>query len=255
MNESPHIAKTAHLIAGVDEVGRGPIAGPVVIAAVILPEQSNGTHYDDSKALSEEKRDRLADEILKEAIDWVLIALGPRTIDELNILGATKRAMITAIEMLNASMALVDGNMKLETSRPYRSIIKGDALHREIGAASIIAKVWRDRLMARYDSLFEGYQFEKHKGYPTKVHKEALQNLGVSPIHRRSYRTVYEISSAFEQLLLSEDGDEFIIRKSEGDYSDFPTPTPANSPHSKDAGSMGRRDGGQFPHQDGLLYS
>jgi ribonuclease HII len=155
-------------LAGVDEVGRGPLAGPVVVSAVSFPEGSDLSHFTDSKKVTKRNRDRFCEEILSLASRWVVVGLGPTTIDSLNILGATRKAMVMAIEEISLPLALVDGNMKLETSRPYRSIIKGDQLHPEIGAASILAKVWRDRLMEHYSEIYPGYHFEKHKGYGTK---------------------------------------------------------------------------------------
>lgn len=211
-------------IAGVDEVGRGPIAGPLVVGAALFGGSRSYPHFTDSKALAENKRERLATEILETAERWVLIAVGPQTIDRLNILQATRYAMARAIHHLNAKEALVDGNMTIETSCPYQSIIKGDATHWQIGAASILAKVWRDRLMINYDEIFVGYEFKSHKGYPTPVHKKALAKYGPSPIHRFSYRTVAETEVSVPQAPLAGRSDELVVDSEKDDY--FATTAP-----------------------------
>lgn len=211
-------------IAGVDEVGRGPVAGPVVIAAVCFENSKTIEDYLDSKTLSEKRREALSTQIIANAAQWVLVALGPATIDQMNILQATRFAMKIAIDRMNADEALVDGNMKIETSLPYRSIVKGDSLHREIGAASIIAKVWRDRLMKEYDVIFPGYQFGKHKGYPSKVHQKALEELGPSPVHRFSYSTVSKLGISVPQAPLSEIGDQLTLSSERDSYEFLPKP-------------------------------
>ena len=211
-------------IAGVDEVGRGPIAGPLVVGAALFSDALSYPQFTDSKTLTEKKRENLVAEILETAERWVLIAIGPQTIDRLNILQATRYAMARAIHHLGAKESLVDGNMTLETSQPYRSIIKGDATHWQIGAASILAKVWRDRLMKNYDEIFLGYEFKSHKGYPTPVHKKALAKYGPSPIHRFSYRTVAETQRSVSQVPLAGYSDELVVDSEKDDY--FSTTAP-----------------------------
>ncbi|NBW41003.1 ribonuclease HII [bacterium] len=211
-------------IAGIDEVGRGPIAGPVVVGATCFTSTVSYPQFTDSKSLTEKKREQLVFEILEKADKWVLIAVGPQTIDRLNILEATRHAMTRAMSYLQAEENLVDGNMRLETSLSYTSIIKGDATHWQIGAASILAKVWRDRLMKSYDTIFTGYDFKKHKGYPTPVHKKALIKHGPSPIHRFSYRTVSQLGGEIQRALLTSNSDELLIASEKDDY--FFTPPP-----------------------------
>ena len=179
------------LVAGVDEVGRGPLAGDVVAAAVILrdPPPAGLT---DSKALSPRQRERLAETIRLEAVCWSLGRATVSEIDELNILQASLLAMRRAAETLSVqpSLVLVDGNHLPRWSYEARAIIKGDLTEPSIGAASIIAKVTRDSEMVLLDSQYPGYGFAAHKGYPTKAHLAALAALGVSPVHRRSFAPV-----------------------------------------------------------------
>ena len=176
-------------IAGVDEVGRGPLAGPVVTAAVILPQDFDVLGVDDSKKLSPKKREELYDLIMEKAI---AVSIGRRdadVIDEINILQATKAAMIDAVSGLSIKPdhVLIDA-VKLEgLDIPQTSIIKGDAKSVSIAAASIIAKVTRDREMVEMDSLFPGYAFASNKGYGTKAHYEGLARLGPCPLHRKSF--------------------------------------------------------------------
>ncbi len=176
-------------IAGVDEVGRGPLAGPVVTAAVILPQDFDVLGVDDSKKLSPKKREELYDLIMEKAI---AVSIGRRdadVIDEINILQATKAAMIDAVSGLKIKPdhVLIDA-VKLEgLDIPQTSIIKGDAKSVSIAAASIIAKVTRDREMVKMDSLFPGYAFASNKGYGTKAHYEGLARLGPCPLHRKSF--------------------------------------------------------------------
>jgi ribonuclease HII len=177
-------------VAGVDEVGRGPLAGPVVTAAVILNEPIPGVC--DSKQLSAKKREQLADEIKLRAICYAYGRAEVEEIDELNIHHATLLAMKRAIEGLTIppSEVFVDGLYTPLVLVPCKAIVKGDSLVYQIAAASILAKVARDAEMLAMDSLYPGYQFAAHKGYPTAAHRAALKNLGACPIHRRSYAPV-----------------------------------------------------------------
>ncbi|MBD5631834.1 MAG: ribonuclease HII [Clostridia bacterium] len=176
-------------VCGVDEVGRGPLAGPVVCAAVIMPLESIIEGVDDSKKLTAKKREKLSDEILKTAIAHAICRIEPQIIDEINILEATRLGMKRAIESLSVvpDFVLTDGNMTLDIAFPQKSIIGGDGLSYSIGAASIIAKVYRDKLMEDYDAEYPEYDFASNKGYGTKAHCEALSRKGLSPIHRRSF--------------------------------------------------------------------
>lgn len=178
-------------IVGVDEVGRGPLAGPVVCAAVIMPldDESIIEGIDDSKKLSEKKREDLAEKIKKTALAYTIIETDERTIDEINILEATKLSMKKAVESLALSpdVVLTDGNMTLDISYPQHSIVKGDSLSYSIGAASIIAKVHRDHLMEEYAKTYPQYDFEKNKGYGTAAHIKAIKEYGLCKIHRRTF--------------------------------------------------------------------
>ncbi|MBI3771198.1 MAG: ribonuclease HII [Gammaproteobacteria bacterium] len=182
----------AMLVAGVDEVGRGPLAGPVVTAAVILDPANPIEGLRDSKALSEAQRERLAIEIRAKALAWSLGRAEVEEIDQLNILHATMLAMQRAVAGLTVapSKVLIDGNRCPILSYPAQAIVKGDQSVPAICAASIIAKVARDQEMVAFDQTYPGYGFAKHKGYPAPVHLKALQQLGVTPIHRRSYAPV-----------------------------------------------------------------
>lgn len=181
-----------HHVAGVDEVGRGPLAGPVVTAAVILDPGQPIAGLADSKALSEKRREALFDEIQEKAKAWAIGRAEVEEIDELNILQATMLAMQRAVAGLDISPdhVLVDGNRCPELPCSSESIIKGDGTVPAISAASIIAKVTRDREMQLMDTEYPGYGLAGHKGYPTKAHIAALQELGVTPIHRRSFAPV-----------------------------------------------------------------
>jgi len=183
------------LIAGVDEVGRGPLAGPVVTAAVILNPDNPVDGLTDSKKLSEAQREVLAIEIRERALCWALGRAEVEEIDRINILQATMLAMQRAVSglSLKPALVLVDGNRCPRFHCPAQAIIKGDLTIPQISAASIIAKVARDREMAELELKFPGYGLEKHKGYPTKAHIAALEELGVSPIHRRSYSPVRKV--------------------------------------------------------------
>ena len=180
---------TYQAICGIDEVGRGPLAGPVVAGAVILPKDCDILYINDSKKLSEKKREMLFDEIMEKAVAVGIGIVGPEHIDEINILQATYEAMREAISKLEVQPdLLLNDAVKIPgVTLPQVSIIKGDAKSASIGAASIIAKVTRDRMMMEYDSIFPEYGFAANKGYGTAVHIESLKKLGPTPIHRRSF--------------------------------------------------------------------
>ena len=181
-------------VAGVDEVGRGALAGPVVAAAVILPQDFDHPELADSKCLSPEKREELYEIITREAVSWAVARVESEVIDEIGILKASLRAMAEALEALEPKpqLALIDGRFTTPWAGLQKAIIDGDALCRSIAAASIIAKVTRDRIMTEAAKAFPQYAFEKHKGYATRVHLEALKTHGPCPIHRRSFRPVSE---------------------------------------------------------------
>lgn len=176
-------------ICGVDEVGRGPLAGPVVCAAVIMPLDDLIDGVDDSKKLSEKKREAIAKLIREKAVALNICRVEPEVIDEINILEATKLCMKNAVEGLEVKpdFVLTDGNMTLDIQTEQMSIVKGDALSYTIGAASIAAKVYRDNVMDEYAALYPQYGFEKHKGYGTAAHINAIKKSGICPIHRRSF--------------------------------------------------------------------
>jgi len=187
-------ARKAMRICGVDEAGRGPLAGPVVAAAVVLDESFCDSRIKDSKALSAKQREKLFDYIRESALSWAIIAVGPRRIDQINILQATKLAMKLAVERVSADLVLVDGNQPISSSIPQLTVVGGDRLHVQISAASILAKVWRDRLMHKLAERYPGYGLEQHSGYPTAAHRAALLNLGPSRIHRLSFAGVCQPS-------------------------------------------------------------
>lgn len=176
-------------ICGIDEVGRGPLAGPVVAGAVILPKDEPLLYLNDSKQLSEKKREQLYDEIMEKAVAVGIGMVSPARIDEINILQATYEAMREAISKLavKPDLLLNDAVTIPEVEIRQIPIIKGDAKSVSIAAASIVAKVTRDRLMAEYAGVIPGYDFAKNKGYGTKAHIEALKSQGASPIHRRTF--------------------------------------------------------------------
>ena len=176
-------------ICGIDEVGRGPLAGPVVAGAVILPKNHQILYLNDSKKLSEKKREELFAVIMKEAVATGIGMVSPAKIDEINILQATYEAMRLAIADLGTEPDLLLNDAVTIPGVPYSQIpiIKGDAQSVSIAAASIIAKVTRDRLMVEYDKVIPGYEFAKNKGYGTKAHIAALKELGPSPIHRATF--------------------------------------------------------------------
>ncbi len=181
-----------HRMAGVDEAGRGPLAGPVVAAAVIMPEVRSLKGLKDSKLMSESARERLYQEITAGAVAWAVGRAEVAEIDEINILQATLLAMRRAVDALGVDThhALVDGNQAPKLSCVVETIIGGDDLEPLISAASVIAKVTRDREMITLDALYPGYGFAQHKGYGTKVHLAALEELGPSDVHRRSFAPV-----------------------------------------------------------------
>jgi len=186
------------LIAGVDEAGRGPLAGPVIAAAVILDPRSPIEGIADSKLLSEKMREKLDHEIRSHALAWAIARADVEEIDSLNILQASLLAMKRAIEALviRPHLALIDGNRcPVLDCCEVEAIIKGDQTVTAIGAASILAKVARDREMMELDARYPGYGFAQHKGYPTKSHISALNTLGISPVHRRSYAPVRNVLS------------------------------------------------------------
>ncbi|MFD6438588.1 ribonuclease HII [Peribacillus sp. NPDC060186] len=184
------------VIAGIDEVGRGPLAGPVVTSAVILPESFYLPGLNDSKKIPESKRELFYEIILKEAVSIGVGIVHSEEIDEINIYQATKKAMIAAVNNLSElpDHLLIDA-MKLEVPIPQLSLIKGDARSISISAASIIAKVTRDRMMKEYGVAHPEYGFEKHMGYGTKQHLEAIDNHGLTPWHRRSFAPVKEVAA------------------------------------------------------------
>lgn len=182
--------KGINKICGIDEAGRGPLAGPVVVAAVIMPKDSIIEGVNDSKKVSEKKREKLYEEITQKAIAWGVGIIDQEEIDNINILNATKKGLTTALTQLTEKpdIILVDALTKINTlGIPYESIIKGDAKSYSIAAASIIAKVTRDRIMRKWDEIYPEYGFEKHKGYGTKAHIEAIQNYGICKIHRKTF--------------------------------------------------------------------
>ena len=185
------LQKGARYIAGVDEVGRGPLAGPVVCAAVIMPLDAASLveGVDDSKKLSAKKREELSEKIKNAALCYKIVEIDEKTIDEINILEATKLGMKRAIEELaiTPDKVLTDGNMTIDTPIPQRSVVGGDALSYSIGAASIIAKVYRDALMDTYAEKYPHYAFEKNKGYGTAAHIQGIKEHGLCPVHRKTF--------------------------------------------------------------------
>ena len=177
-------------IGGIDEAGRGPLAGPVVVACVVMPKDSMIEGVNDSKKISEKKREKLYEEIIKSAISYEVGIINQNTIDEINILNATKLGLTTAIKGLSIKpeIILVDALTNIDTCGiKYQSIIKGDAKCYSIACASIIAKVTRDRIMRQWDEIYPQYGFEKHKGYGTAMHIQAIKEYGLCPLHRHSF--------------------------------------------------------------------
>ena len=177
-------------IAGIDEAGRGPLAGPVVVGVAIMKPESFIEGINDSKKISESKREKLYEQITEEAIDWSVGIVTEKEIDEINILNATKRALEKALDNLKVrpDRILVDALEHIDTKGvPYTSVIKGDAKIYSISAASIIAKVTRDRIMREYDEVYPEYGFAKHKGYGTAAHISAIKENGPCPLHRKTF--------------------------------------------------------------------
>jgi ribonuclease HII len=188
-------------IAGLDEVGRGPLFGPVVAAAVILPRGCRLQDLTDSKKLSEKKRNELDVEIRANAVAWAIAAVDAETIDRINIRQASLLAMRLAVEQLALSpdFLLIDGRDTIAWDCPQQAVIKGDATSFSIAAASVLAKVHRDRLLVELDGKFPGYGLARHKGYPCPAHLAALELLGPTPLHRRSYHPVAQAALQFPQ--------------------------------------------------------
>ena len=182
------------LIAGVDEAGRGPLAGPVFAAAVILPSSNSLPATMDSKKISPARREKLYEEILSMAVAWHVSSIESQVIDRINILQATLKAMVEAVKNLSNTpeMILVDGSHTPFVDSHSKALTKGDGLSQSIGAASILAKVQRDRLMAKYHETYPQYGFARHKGYGTREHMEAIAKHGPCPIHRRPFAGVKE---------------------------------------------------------------
>ncbi len=187
--ERHYIEQGFPLVCGVDEAGRGPLCGPVVAAAVILRPEDPIEGLNDSKKLTEKKREALFDVIREHALAYSIASASPEEIDEYNILGATMLAMRRAILDLSpaADFALIDGNTVRNIPIPAVGVVKGDALSSSISAASILAKVTRDRLCLEHDKLYPEYGIAGHKGYPTAAHMDAVRRFGPTPIHRRTF--------------------------------------------------------------------
>ncbi len=190
IEENIHKEEKYKYICGIDEAGRGPLAGPVVVASVIMPDDSMIEGVNDSKKVSEKKREKLFEQIKQEAISYGIGIIWQEEIDEINILEATKKALTESLKQLEVKpeIILVDALTKIDTlGIPYRSLIKGDAKVYSIAAASILAKVTRDRIMRELDEVYPQYGFAKHKGYGTAKHMEAIREYGLCSIHRKSF--------------------------------------------------------------------
>ena len=181
-------------IAGIDEAGRGPLAGPVVAAAVILPSQVNIPGLNDSKKLSTKKREELFPKIQEISVSYGVAVVGQKVIDKINILQAARLAMKQAVETLKITpgLLLIDGNQKIDSTLNQWPIVKGDSRSLSIAAASVLAKVTRDRIMDDYHKLYPQYEFNRHKGYGTKLHRNLIQEYGPCPIHRNTFKGVAE---------------------------------------------------------------
>lgn len=182
-------AQGFNLIAGVDEAGRGPLAGPVCVAAVILPEDAYLEKINDSKKLTDKVKDRLYDQIKEIALAYSIVLVSHEEIDNLNILNATFKGMCDSVNSLSVKpdYVLIDGNRIKGMEIPHECVVKGDSKSISIAAASILAKVTRDRYMMELDEKYPEYNFKKHKGYPTKDHYDALKKYGASDVHRKSF--------------------------------------------------------------------
>jgi ribonuclease HII len=181
-------------VAGIDEAGRGPLAGPVVAGAVVLPFDADFQGLDDSKKLSPAKREELFPKIQVQALGYGVAVVNPEVIDKINILQATRLAMKLAVEKLLSApdLLLIDGNQKIDSPVEQWAIIKGDAKSFSIAAASVLAKVTRDHIMQDYHHLYPEYEFARHKGYGTKLHRGLIAEHGPCPIHRRTFKGVTE---------------------------------------------------------------
>lgn len=191
--ENEAYEKGYNYVCGVDEAGRGPLCGPVVAAAVILDRNAHLEGVNDSKKLSEKKREKLFDDIMEKAIAVGIGISDVDMIEEINILNATKEAMKEAVSGLSIKpdFVLIDGNQDIQIDIDRTTVVSGDALSESIAAASIIAKVTRDRMLREYDKEYPEYGFAKHKGYGTKMHIEAIKKYGLTPIHRPSFCTKF----------------------------------------------------------------
>jgi ribonuclease HII len=192
--ETKAVANGYGNIAGVDEAGRGPLAGPVVAAAVIFPVKIDIVGLDDSKKLSPKKREELFPQIQAEAVAYGVAIVSREVIDEINILQASRLAMKQAVEKLKLvpDLLLIDGNQKIDSTLDQWAIVKGDSKSLSIAAASVLAKVTRDRLMEDYHKLYPQYEFHRHKGYGTKLHRALIEEHGPCPIHRSTFKGVSE---------------------------------------------------------------
>jgi len=193
--EKEGFCKGFRFIAGIDEAGRGPLAGPVHAAAVILPKDHRIEGLNDSKKLSSSKRDYLFNKIIETALSYSISEVDEKVIDEINILQASKLAMEKAVKGLNQvpDYLLIDGIVKIDSSIPQKTIIKGDARSYSIAAASILAKVTRDRFMMEMHVLYPQYGFDRHKGYPTKEHIMKIMDIGPCEIHRKTFKQVKNV--------------------------------------------------------------
>ncbi len=195
--ESRFYREGIRYIAGIDEVGRGPLAGPVTVAAVILPAHWFAAGLNDSKQVTPAHREMLAEKIQGAAVACSVVSLSSEEVDRLNIYNATMTAMYKAVQQLPVPPeAVIVDAMPLHFKVPVLSMIHGDARSASVAAASIVAKVTRDRMMKEYDSVYPGYGFAKHKGYGTAEHLEAIRRLGITPIHRRSFEPVRSMTGA-----------------------------------------------------------
>lgn len=201
IEEELYMQKGLKTIAGIDEAGRGPLAGPVVVACCLMPRNSMIEGVNDSKKIAEKKREKLYESITEEAISYGVGIIGQTEIDEINILNATKKGLTKAIQEMEEKLKqkpelgiikpdaiLVDALTKIDTDGiPYQSIVHGDAISYSIACSSIIAKVTRDRMMRQWDEIYPQYGFAKHKGYGTAAHIQAIREYGLCPLHRRSF--------------------------------------------------------------------